>query len=186
MSMALPFRRSYWAIPGKLLAGVYPGDLDPGTMATKLASLLDAGVTLVVNLMEADELDHSGQPFVGYQSQLEKLAGEAGLSARFVRFAIPDMSIPTPDLMARILAEIRVEIDRGGTVYVHCWGGKGRTATVVGCFLVEAGVTDGDGALSLIRDLTAHAKDAFWPTPQTEEQCAFVRHWRSRETLKKR
>ncbi len=177
MSTSLPFRRSYWAIPGKFLAGVYPGDMDPGTMAMKLTGLLDAGVTLVVNLMEADELDHSGQPFVGYQSRLEKLAGEAGRSARSVRFAIPDMSIPTPGLMAAILAEIRGEIDRGGTVYVHCWGGKGRTATVVGCFLVESGVTDGNGALSLIRNLTAHAKDAFWPTPQTEEQCAFVKRW---------
>jgi hypothetical protein len=87
------------------------------------------------------------------------------------------MSIPTPGLMAAILAEIRGEIDRGGTAYVHCWGGKGRTATVVGCFLVEAGVTDGNGALSNIRALTAHAKDAFWPTPQTDEQCAFVRRW---------
>jgi protein-tyrosine phosphatase len=52
--------------------------------------------------------------------------------------------------MERILATIKRAIDERATEYVHCWGGIGRTGTVVGCWMVqEAGLTDansyGDG-----------------------------------------
>jgi protein-tyrosine phosphatase len=43
------------------------------------------------------------------------------------------------DLLAHYLAW-------GETVYVHCFGGIGRTETVIGCYLVEQGMS-GDGAL---------------------------------------
>ena len=33
----VPFDRSYWVIPGKLLAGYYPGDREPATYARQAA-----------------------------------------------------------------------------------------------------------------------------------------------------
>jgi len=33
---ALPFPRTYWVIPGRFLAGFYPGDLDPSRQKAKL------------------------------------------------------------------------------------------------------------------------------------------------------
>lgn len=30
---------------------------------------------------------------------------------------------------------------RRGVVYVHCWGGVGRTATVIGCVLADEGLS---------------------------------------------
>lgn len=47
------------------------------------------------------------------------------------------MRTPTVDQMRAILDAI----DRaaGSIVYVHCWGGHGRTGTVAGCYLVRHG-----------------------------------------------
>lgn len=174
---ARPFHRSYWAIPGKLAAGCYPGARDPAEMREKLDSLVRAGVTLSVNLMEEEELDHSGKPFAGYESQLATLAGNAGQNWRMTRFAIPDKHVPSPKLMRQILTAIDAEIRAGGVVYVHCWGGKGRTATVIGCYLLAQGMESKDSVLDRLRSLTEHARESFWPTPQTDEQCDFVVNW---------
>ncbi|MBA3406233.1 MAG: dual specificity protein phosphatase family protein [Gemmatimonadaceae bacterium] len=39
----------------------------------------------------------------------------------------------------------------GHSIYVHCWGGVGRTGTVVGCYIVRHGRT-GDDALGEVND----------------------------------
>jgi hypothetical protein len=72
MNPQRPFKRSYWAAPGQFLAGCYPGDISPEIMNIKLEGLVRAGVTLVVNLMEAMETDHAGRPFINYQLPLGK------------------------------------------------------------------------------------------------------------------
>ena len=46
-AMHLPFPRSYWVEPGRLLAGFYPGDSDPVEAEYKLQALLDCGVSRV-------------------------------------------------------------------------------------------------------------------------------------------
>ncbi len=174
-----PFTRSYWVIPGKFLAGCYPGDKHPKQMETKLLGLVRAGVTRVINLMEADETDHSGQPFMDYATPLADLAVRAGKAIRCDRYPIRDFRIPRPSLMTEILNAIKEELAVGGVVYVHCWGGKGRTGTVVGCYLVESGMTDGPGALERIKMLTSHVREFFKRTPENDEQEDFVRNWRS-------
>ena len=53
--------------------------------------------------------------------------------------------------MSDILDAIDAALRDGKTVYVHCWGGVGRTGTVIGCWLVRHGKT-GDEALSQIAE----------------------------------
>jgi hypothetical protein len=50
----VPFSRSYWVIPDKLLAGYYPGSKDPKEATVKLTTLINAGIRHVINLMEPD------------------------------------------------------------------------------------------------------------------------------------
>jgi hypothetical protein len=88
------------------------------------------------------------------------------------RFPIRDMSTPTPEVMTEILDALDEALDDGRTVYLHCFGGVGRTGTVVGCHLVRTGRT-GEDALA---DIVAWRGD-HW-SPQTEAQKAFVRAWR--------
>jgi hypothetical protein len=44
VSIPTPFPKSYWVIPGRLLAGAYPGAKDPAEAAGKLKALFDAGI----------------------------------------------------------------------------------------------------------------------------------------------
>jgi hypothetical protein len=55
------FPRSYWVVPGKLLAGFYPGAKDPKEATVKVTALINAGIRHVINLMEPDERDFTGQ-----------------------------------------------------------------------------------------------------------------------------
>jgi len=64
-------------------------------------------------------------------------------------------------------------------VYVHCWGGIGRTGTVAGCWLIEQGHSC-DEAFARIKELRAPTPDGQIESPQTAAQRAFVRGWPGR------
>lgn len=171
----LPFARSYWVAPGQLLAGFYPGDRDPAVALAKVSALLDCGVTHIVNLMEASEGDHAGRPFQPYEPDYLRLASERGLPAAWTRRPIRDLWVPSQVQMVATLDLIDHAIAQGGCVYVHCWGGKGRTGTTIGCWLARHGETE---SLARLRQLTAHAWDHFPRVPETDQQQAFVQKWR--------
>jgi protein-tyrosine phosphatase len=61
-------------------------------------------------------------------------------------------------------------------VYVHCWGGFGRTGTVVGCHLVRHG-RSGAAALARLNELRRETPYAAHPSPEREAQRALVRSW---------
>ncbi len=172
----IPFSRSYWVRPGQLLAGCYPGDLDPDEAASKLSGLLRCGVTHVVNLMEEHEHDFFGRLFADYRPALEHLAAQRGRRVTCLRRGIPDMTVPSPERMRVILDLLDTTIQAGGVVYAHCLAGKGRTGTVMGCYLVRHGLS-GKQALARLQDLTLHRADVFWPTPQTTLQREYVLNW---------
>ena len=179
MSPQLPFPYSYWAVPGKILAGCCPGSMDPESAHEQLSGIVDAGVTLVINLMEVWESEVYQKFIANYESTLTDLARERGRDLRVKRFPIRDRSIPTPEQMTTILQTIRDELQAGGVVYVHCLGGIGRTGTVIGCYFVEQGQAK---PLEQLKSLTASERDYFWPTPQTDEQRKFVLDWKTRGT----
>jgi protein-tyrosine phosphatase len=88
------------------------------------------------------------------------------------------MGIPESTAQTReILDTIDRVIDEGGTIYVHCWGGIGRTGTIVGCWLVRHGMT-GEEALDRVKELWETRPDSGWSTsPQTDDQFDYVRKW---------
>ena len=123
---------AWWVIPGRLLAGEYPGSIDPVKAAQKRQVLLDAGVNSYVNLTESGELAGGGRPLKPYHELLIAEAQDRGLSLpEHHRFEIPDTYIIDDAGYDSILEHIGRELDSGKVVYVHCWGGKGRTGTVV-------------------------------------------------------
>ena len=160
--MDAPTPESYWVDPRRLLAGKYPGAIDPAGTDAKLPLLLAAGVTLFVDLTQDYELSPYAHLVDG--------------AARHVRMSIPDMGVTTPDQMRRTLDVIDRERDRDGVPYVHCWGGAGRTGTVVGCWLVRHGF-EGAEALRRITALRAGSPALWLDSPQTDAQRAMVRTW---------
>ncbi len=128
----------------RLIAGHYPGSFDPGEARTKLKSLVGFGVDYFVDVTSPDDR------LTPYEEMLREEAGERGIEYR--SFPIPDMGITDPETMNRILGELDAAAEAGHTTYVHCWGGVGRTGTVVGCYLVRHGRT-GDDALDEVNRL---------------------------------
>jgi protein-tyrosine phosphatase len=160
----------YWVEPGRLLAGAYPGHRDPEQACRKLAAFLEAGVTLFVDLTREGEL----QP---YASLLEVEAAARDRRVRYLRASIANLDVPTPEQMHAVLEKIAAELASGGVVYVHCWGGIGRTGTVIGCHLVRGGL-DGKAALARIAELRRGLDKEIYESPETGEQRRMVLGWR--------
>lgn len=172
-SSRTPIPDSYWVIEGQLLAGEYPGAYHDDEAREKLRRLFEAGIRSFVDLTETTD------PLQPYELLLRDLASELKLDVRYIRLSIRDMSIPEPGRMEEILDTINSEIDAGRPAYVHCWGGIGRTGTVVACWLAEEGYTCED-ALARITELRRGTPDARIDSPQTDTQRAFVRGWQRR------
>lgn len=165
-----PIANSYWVQLGHLLAGEYPGALRAEDARAKLRALLNSGVTYVVNLTEEHEL----QP---YTDLIEEEARALGRPIVLRRESIPDFSVPTIATMRRTLDAIDHALAAGHCVYVHCWGGLGRTGTVIGCYLVRHGLS-GEAALAQIAQWRAGTPKADRISPETDEQRNFVLKWR--------
>lgn len=166
--LARPLPNSYWATP-QVVASEYPGDLDPAQARTKLQALLAAGITDFIDLTEEGELDP-------YAALLAEVAAAQGVVVRYHRLAIPDVGLPTPDTLHHALAVLRQVEEQGNKAVVHCWGGIGRTGTVVGCHLVQHYGLSGPAALAhLNQQWQGVAKRHRVPrVPETEAQRQLV------------
>jgi hypothetical protein len=175
-SLHVPFHQSYWVVPGKLLAGYYPGDPDEKVARQKLTALYQAGIRYIINLMEEDEVDHLFRPFKPYNELFESIAELHNQKVGWQRFPIQDLGVPTRRAMVGILNEIDSLIESAIPVYVHCWGGIGRTGTVVGCYLARHGVAHGKGIIAKLAELRRVVYPN-WPSPQSLAQHELVRSW---------
>lgn len=163
---------SYWVIEGHFAAGEYPGDLDPVRAENKVKDLLAGGIDHFIDLTEAHEL----KP---YADLAEEQGRSMGREVGWKRHPIRDQSIPrTREQMTAILDDIDSALGDGKGVYVHCWGGVGRTGTVVGCWLVRHGAP-GDEALCQVDRWWRGMQKAvdWWDSPENDAQKEFVRSW---------
>jgi hypothetical protein len=169
-----PFERAYWVESGRLLAGAYPGDYDRFESRRRIGALLDCGIRTIVSLMEAREegLDPCGEP--AYARLVGELARERGVPALCQRFEIHDYSVPTEAGMREILGAIDASLAREHPVYLHCWGGRGRTGTVVGVHLIRRGLATPEDFLDVIARLRRHDPGQ-GSSPETRAQIEFVR-----------
>ena len=167
-----PIPDSYWVEPGRLLAGEYPRDRDDTSSLIKLRRLLEAGVTLFLDLTEEGE--HGLKP---YLALLRQEAANLDRDVIHQRVPIPDGRTPASATMSRILDEIDAALAQGHVTYVHCFGGIGRTGTVVGCYMVRHGMS-GEAALDKIAHLREGTPDGWRTAPETEAQRQMVRSWR--------
>ncbi len=177
VGLRAPMDRSYWVIPGQLLAGAYPGALDPEEREYKLKGLLSSGIQLVINLMEANEKDRSGRLFSPYKEKLTQFAMEKKHTIFVEHYPIQDLGIPEKSFLARILDRIDLSLAENKPVYVHCWGGHGRTGTVIGCHLIRHGLSNRDSVLSEIEELRFQGRQMYGNSPETRAQIQMVQEW---------
>jgi protein tyrosine phosphatase (PTP) superfamily phosphohydrolase (DUF442 family) len=148
--MTAPLR--YSTLGSGLLAGRMPH-------ATMHVDALRAeGVQTVINLCE----DH--EYWAGEREAVEAAYAEAGIAEH--RLAVPDGATIPPDVLDRAVAATAA----GQTTYVHCRGGRERSAAVAVALLATRTGVEIDTALS--------AATARWPTCRPLQwQIAGVRAW---------
>ena len=162
------------SVNGRLWGGEYPGDKDPTLAQERLERLLDAGITHFINLTEADERsDH-------YDAFVAALAANRDTAVSHQRISIRDYSTPTPETLNQILDNIDASLAQGDHVYVHCWGGIGRTGTVIGCWLVRHGIS-GEQALDHIAEWRKDTPKGDVESPETLEQRNMILNWHESE-----
>jgi len=157
-----PIANSYWVSEGRLLAGEYPGTGSRETAQARIEAFLRAGVDVFVDLTAKGEL----RPY-----------DDLVAPAHYVRFPLCDVSVPdSENKMVEILDAIDGHLSAGRLVYVHCWGGIGRTGTVVGCWLARR--DGGKQALAILEDLWMECpKSAYASSPETDEQRRYILEW---------
>lgn len=164
-----PIENCYWVVPGRFLAGEYPGDSDETMARDRIDAFVRAGVKAFIDLTEADE---GLLPYAGFLDRY------APLGITHQRFSIVDVSVPgSATATAATLDAIDGHMAGGRLVYVHCWGGVGRTGVIVGCWLARHGHR-GRAALSRLRELWRHCpKSARRTSPETIAQQQYIAAW---------
>lgn len=169
-----PHQNTYWVIPGRLLAGEYPGHPNEALAWEKLCPFLDCGVDRFLDLTGPREL-------APYSHLLDRWNDLHQADIRHSRHWIDDMGTPdSAEEMQAIQRELQQWLKNGHCVYVHCWGGIGRTGTVIGCHLVEQGLSGSEALIrmaELWQGVSLDKRRRYPLSPQTREQEAYVRNW---------
>jgi len=166
----LPFTDSYWVVPGKLVAGEYPGVHYAENSRKRIIALIRYGIRTIIDLTQPGDSDHP------YAELLAEEASLYGVEIKRWNFPVPDFGTPPAGLMTRIMNLIETEIALGNPVYLHCLAGIGRTGTVVGCYLVNQGFS-GNEALAEIANLRAKTSSWWHRSPENQDQVDFILDW---------
>jgi ADP-ribosyl-[dinitrogen reductase] hydrolase len=168
MEVAPPLPNTYWAIPGLLLGGEHPSALTADATRQRLGQLLAAGIECFLDLTHPAEIEPYDQALPFHIEYLRKPIRDHGLPER-------------REHMMEILDCLHDALTSSRPAYVHCRAGIGRTGMVIGCLLVERGLTGEQALDELERVWQQSERSKFWPSvPETEEQADYVRRWERR------
>lgn len=164
-----PISNSY-AVNEWLYAGEYPGAFSKENAVEKLGLFQRFGITHFIDLTEEGEL-----------STYAPLLYEG---ASHHRFPIVDQGIPNSiEDVRKLVSTIRQihEDNPAAKVYIHCWGGVGRTGTIVGCFLAtELGTDYTDTIQELKRRWSDCLKSDRRISPENSLQYDFIHQYVTR------
>jgi protein tyrosine/serine phosphatase len=105
-----------WVVPGKLIAGHYLGSPIKSPKNAKLEILKEHRVNTIIDLTHPSD-------------ELRSYAVPDGM--RRLKFPIKDETCDNDDMVLKGAKETVRSLRNRGAVYVHCWGGHGRTGVVV-------------------------------------------------------
>lgn len=134
-----PTEYTNWVIPEVLMAGCYPGALEDARHTDILRRILNKGIDTFVCLQEEFKPDISearwrmGRGLRPYMPDAERLSKK---NLKWLHVPIPDGMITSDEVTLSNVLELLDDIKKGRVLYVHCWGGHGRTGVFVSLLLV--------------------------------------------------
>ena len=160
-----PLHQCYY-VGGTLFAGEYPGGKYVELAESKLKRMHHFGVRHFVDLTEEGEL----RP---YRQLLPS-------DTTYLRFPIRDVDVPkSVEAVHQLIDKMENLMKQDGFTYIHCWGGVGRTGTIVACY--EARQMEEptlEKALTAMRSrFSKMPKASHRKSPETQEQIDFVRQF---------
>ena len=161
-----PLEQSYY-VGKNIYAGEYPGAIDEAVAKAKIRQMTQFGVRHYIDLTEEGEL----RPYAHLLS----------CDTTYTRFPIRDVNVPKSIEEVKNLIEHINELSarNDGNVYIHCWGGVGRTGTIVACYLAQhmENPTLANALLQLRTRFAEMPKSAYRRTPETTPQVQFVQEY---------
>jgi len=159
-----PIHFSY-QVDDHVWAGEYPRNLDDLTSQEKIEQFRKFGITHFIDLTEEDELKPYAQMLWD------------GASHR--RFPVEDGGIPeSTDSVRQLISEIQDIIDGNpeAKIYIHCWGGVGRTGQIVASYIAITRKFDYDNTMFLLHlYFSRNPKSGWRDVPENRQQCEFIR-----------
>jgi len=146
-----PTPESNWVVKGKLIAGAFPGFLEDDKNEDSLTQLLNSGVTTFACLQKEYDPDTSEEAWRNnyglrpYFKDVEKMIQNKEQypkltttieNATFVHEKIRDCDITDDTTTLRLAKKLVKAIYEGEVIYLHCWGGHGRTGIIV-CIMLH-------------------------------------------------
>ncbi len=121
---------SNWLIKNKIIMGAYP---DPDSKYAE--QLVKLGVTTFISLQTKEEL----KKFRSYKEQAINKAKNINKKVEFINFPIEDRKITddkeTIKFVKFIIDEKLSKLKEGDMIFIHCYGGKGRTGIITALIL---------------------------------------------------
>lgn len=157
-----PLHQSYY-VGGKLFAGEYPGDKYGELAEAKLKRMHHFGVRHFIDLTEEGELRPYHQLLPG--------------DTTYLRFPIRDVDVPeSVEVVHQLIDKIEYMSQQGGYTYIHCWGGVGRTGTIVACYKARQmkEPTLGEALTAMQSNFSNMPKASHRKSPDTQAQIDFV------------
>lgn len=148
--MAGPTPWSNWVIPARVIAGAYPASLDDAETERILTTLLELGINTFVCLQaevnintpeHAWRAQHGLRPYIKDAQKILSKAHETGnpritqQKIDFLHLPVIDGNVTTDSAMNRLAEDCMERVLKGEKMYIHCWGGHGRTGTLVAVML---------------------------------------------------
>ena len=140
-----PVHNTHYVYPN-LLCGSSCGLMEP----ERLAMLVDAGVDTFVCLQQ----HYKEYGCKHYPTAMQKLARKSSFPPRELRFLhcpVPDHGVISDESLEALVVELQSAMDQGHVVYVHCYGGHGRTGSLVSSLIMATDGVDFEAAMDKLR-----------------------------------
>ncbi|MEY2502912.1 MAG: hypothetical protein QOI07_3246 [Verrucomicrobiota bacterium] len=169
MIKAVPFSKCWW-VTEDLLAGPAFFAGSSAALIENMDALESAGITDIVSLVSVDEFFPEDEADAVIEQIHDRFLIWHG-------FALPDGSAPDQSTMEVILGWIDAGLRPRAKVFVHCLSGRGRTGTVIGCWLARHGIAQGQSVIERLATLR-QAAGLRGDCPETPPQRERVTAWR--------